>query len=74
MAFLMISPAGVLAECLLTAREMEVLQFVAEGCSNKEIGAHLFISPETVKKHLKNSFIKLGAHSRLEALRKAGLI
>ncbi len=74
MAFLMISPAGVLAECLLTDRELEVLRFVAEGCSNKEIGAQLFISSETVKKHLKNSFNKLGAHNRLAALRKAGLI
>lgn len=74
MAFLSISPTGVLNECLLTSRELDVLKLVAEGGSNKEIATQLFISPETVKKHLKNSYNKLQVRNRLEALRKAGLI
>jgi DNA-binding CsgD family transcriptional regulator len=74
MALLLITPTGVLNECLLTTRELEVLKLVAEGDSNKEIAAQLFISPETVKKHLKNSYNKLRARNRLEALRLAGLI
>lgn len=74
MAFLLITPTGVLNECVLTSRELDVLKLVAEGHSNKEIAAQLFISPETVKKHLKNSYNKLRARNRLEALRKSGLI
>lgn len=74
MAFLLITPTGVLNECLLTSRELDVLKLVAEGGSNKEIAAQLFISPETVKKHLKNSYNKLHARNRLDALRKARLL
>ena len=74
MSFLVITPKGVLNECLLTARELDVLKRVAEGSSNKEIARQLFISPETVKKHLKNCYTKLHAHNRLDALRKSGLL
>jgi DNA-binding CsgD family transcriptional regulator len=51
----------------LTPREMEVIQLVAEGLSNKEIGRSLSISPRTVNFHLDNLFSKLGVRSRTEA-------
>ncbi|MFN3705635.1 MAG: LuxR C-terminal-related transcriptional regulator [Thermoflexales bacterium] len=50
----------------LTERELEVVRLVAEGLSNKEIGARLFVSPNTVRVHLRNIFAKLGAQSRTE--------
>lgn len=48
----------------LTEREVEIARLAAEGCSNREIGARLFISENTVKKYLKSVFEKLGVSSR----------
>jgi DNA-binding NarL/FixJ family response regulator len=61
----------------LTAREVEVLQFLADGKSNKEISTALSISEATVKTHLGNIFRKLDVLSRTEAIAtasKRGLI
>jgi two-component system NarL family response regulator len=55
----------------LSAREIEVLQRVAAGKSNKEIGAELFISEGTVKTHVKSIFSKLDVVSRTEAVATA---
>src|SRR5438105_3964441 len=55
----------------LTGREIEVLQLLAHGKSNKEIGAKLFISEFTVKGHLRNIFAKLSVLSRTEAVSAA---
>lgn len=52
----------------LSAREIEVLQRIAAGKSNKEIGAELFISEGTVKTHVKSIFSKLDVVSRTEAV------
>lgn len=52
----------------LTEREIEVLQLVAAGKSNREIGRKLFISESTVKGHLHNLFSKLSVLSRTEAI------
>ena len=52
----------------LTEREIEVLQLLAHGKCNKEIGAKLFISEFTVKGHLHNLFTKLNVLSRTEAI------
>ncbi|MFA9435283.1 MAG: LuxR C-terminal-related transcriptional regulator, partial [Deltaproteobacteria bacterium] len=55
----------------LTTRELEILTQVAEGLSNTEIGAKLFLSSLTVKKHLSNIYQKLGVRKRLEAVNRA---
>ena len=51
----------------LTAREREVLELLARGRSNKEIGTQLHISDETVKSHLKTLFAKLNVRDRTDA-------
>ena len=52
----------------LTERELDVLRLVAQGHSNKEIAARLFISENTVKNHVRNMLEKLQLHSRMEAV------
>lgn len=51
----------------LTAREMDILQLVAEGQTNKEIASTLFISENTVKIHLRNILEKLHLQNRIQA-------
>lgn len=51
----------------LSEREREVLELVAQGLSNKQIAAKLFISENTVRNHLRNILEKLHLHSRVEA-------
>lgn len=48
----------------LSGREKEVLRLVADGMSNEEIGELLFVSPNTIKVHLKRIAIKLGVDGR----------
>jgi len=55
----------------LSPREIEVLQCVAAGKSNKEIGAQLFITEGTVKTHVKNLLEKLAVVGRTAAIREA---
>lgn len=55
----------------LSPREVEVLQWVAAGKSNKEIGAQLFIAEGTVKTHVKNVLEKLAVVGRTAAIREA---
>jgi DNA-binding NarL/FixJ family response regulator len=52
----------------LTAREIEVLQHIAGGNRNRDIGERLFISEETVKVHIKHIMDKLGASDRTQAV------
>ena len=52
----------------LTERELEVLKLVAKGMNNRDIGAELFISENTVKNHVRNILEKLHLHSRMEAV------
>lgn len=55
----------------LTPREIEVLELVAEGLSNKAVAARLGISDQTVKFHLTSLSGKLGAINRTDAVRRA---
>jgi len=59
------------AEESLSAREIEVLQLVAQGASNREIGKSLHISTATVKTHLIHIYGKLGVDDRLAAVTTA---
>ena len=55
----------------LSIREQEILELVAQGMRNKEIAEKLFVSSETVKKHLYHMFQKLGVKSRVQMINKA---
>ena len=55
----------------LTYREIEVLQLVADGLTNAEIAAKLFVSDKTVEHHVSRILVKLGVASRREAARTA---
>jgi two-component system NarL family response regulator len=55
----------------LTKRELEIINQIAEGLSNKEIAQMLSIEPQTVKNHIHNILDKLQLHSRLETVQYA---
>lgn len=57
-----------LTEAGMTAREVEVLQLVAQGYNNAQIAERLAISEGTVKNHVANLYDKLGFHTRAEAV------
>jgi DNA-binding CsgD family transcriptional regulator len=58
-------PAG------LTRREQEVLELIASGLTNSQIGARLFLSPKTVERHVSSLLAKLGVSSRSDAVASA---
>lgn len=61
----------------LTARELEVLRLVGEGLRNRDIADRLGISVNTVHRHVQSLLVKLGAHSKLQAVvtaSRAGLL
>jgi DNA-binding NarL/FixJ family response regulator len=55
----------------LSAREREILELVGHALSNSQIASRLSLTEATVKRHLRNIFIKLGAVSRIDAVNKA---
>jgi two-component system, NarL family, response regulator LiaR len=55
----------------ISGREMEVLELMAQGCSNQEIADKLFISLPTVKSHSSSLFVKLDVSRRTQAVIKA---
>ena len=55
----------------LTARELEVLELVARGATNREVGRALHVSEATVKSHLLHAFTKLGVNDRTAAVTTA---
>ncbi|WP_431163011.1 response regulator [Flagellimonas beolgyonensis] len=58
-------------DILLSSREKEVLEQLAEGLSYTVIAKNLFLSPSTVRKHIENIYKKLQVHNKLEAVQKA---
>jgi two-component system NarL family response regulator len=52
----------------LSGREVEILRWIAKGCTNKEIAGYLSIAPLTVRNHVTHIFEKLGASDRSEAV------
>jgi DNA-binding CsgD family transcriptional regulator len=69
------APAG--PRPVLSARELDVLSYVAIGCTNADIAQQLGVLPETVKSYLRSAMRKLGGRTRLEAVaaaRRAGLL
>jgi LuxR family transcriptional regulator, maltose regulon positive regulatory protein len=63
-------PATELPESL-SERELEVLELIAAGKTNRRIASDLFVSVGTVKTHINNVYRKLDAHSRTQALARA---
>jgi len=55
----------------LSEREIEVLQLIAEGLTNREVASRLYLAPSTVKVHTRNIYGKLGAHHRADAVARA---
>jgi LuxR family maltose regulon positive regulatory protein len=67
-------PAQPLTQLLiepLSQREIKILQLIAQGLSNREIGERLFLALDTVKGHNRNIFDKLQVKSRTEAVARA---
>lgn len=64
------TPANVIPENSLSRRELEILNLLSQGLSNKELAARLGISAETVRTHLNKVYQKLHVHGRTEAVVK----
>jgi DNA-binding CsgD family transcriptional regulator len=56
----------------LSESEVAVVQLVARGATNREVGAQLYLSPHTINAHLRHIFSKLGIRSRVQLARLAG--
>ena len=70
-SYLPSAPAAQLLIEPLTDRELEVLQLIAQGLTNREIGERLFLALSTVKGHNRNIYGKLGVRRRTEAVARA---
>jgi LuxR family maltose regulon positive regulatory protein len=55
----------------LSARERNIVELIAQGLSNKEIARDLGVTPETIKSHVKNIFVKLAVDKRAHAVARA---
>ena len=64
-------PAEILQKHGISMREFEVLTLINDGFSNLQIAEKLFLSENTVKKHVSNLFFKLESSRRTEAIRRA---
>lgn len=65
--------AAAAEECPLTSRELEILRLAAQGMTNSRIARELWVTEQTVKFHLSNTYRKLGVANRTEASRYAHL-
>jgi two-component system response regulator DegU len=64
-------PAAEESDRIVTRREIDVLQLIADGCSTPEVAERLFISQKTVKNHLASIYQKLDARDRTQAVLQA---
>lgn len=55
----------------LSKKELEVMRLIYDGCSNEEVGNRLYLSPFTVKNHIKSVYAKLGIHEKAEFIQYA---
>ena len=62
---------NVIPTVVLSVREVEILEQLSLGMTNKVIAERLFISPFTVKRHIENIYQKLQAHNRIDLIEKA---
>ncbi len=67
----MLEEAGDGSGGVLSVRELEVLLLAARGLSNRQIAERLYLAPATVRRHLSNTYQKMGVSSRSEAARMA---
>jgi DNA-binding NarL/FixJ family response regulator len=65
------SPRPAQSPNILSSREWEVLQLIGAGANNREIASRLFLSPHTVKDHIRSLYRKLEARNRAEAILRA---
>lgn len=66
-----VADAAIIAQLQLSKRELEILALMAQGLSNEEIAATIFVSLSTVKTHNQNLFAKLDVKRRTQAVEKA---
>ena len=71
MGMTVFAPRSDQAPTNLSAREREVLSLIADGATNKEIAARLYLSPHTVKDHTSSLYRKLKVRNRAEAVQRA---
>ena len=71
LGMMVFTPGNEPAPLGLSAREREVLDLIAEGATNRQIGERLFLSPHTVKEHTSAVYRKLGVRNRAEAVQQA---
>jgi len=71
MAFFKPAQSKLSQESNLTIREKEILSLITHGITNEVIADKLFISPQTVRNHIKNIYEKLQVHSRAQVVAKA---
>lgn len=71
---LVVTANGIMYQSPLTSRERDILNLWAKGLQQKQIADQLSLSPGTVKKHIRNIYIKLNVHNKVQALTKAGYL
>jgi DNA-binding NarL/FixJ family response regulator len=57
---------------ILSERERQIARLAADGATNREIAARVFLSPKTIEKHLSSVYLKLGVRSRAQLTRLVG--